>query len=231
MKQVAIIILLSLLTAFSTAAQTVLLDVDKVDTTYSKFGPNRKHFVHLFLSYGLVFGKNNVGAKTRVPGSNDFKVGFRYKYKISEVFALGFEANYGSHTFDFRQEEGKIVVDTTLHDEEEIYMQYLEPVVFLRFNIGERGNSVGRFIDLGAGLPVSIGAAHFTRNELPSGEIQTVNTSRLSYVQSYYGQAFARIGFNNLSFFYQYRFTDFFTSEVNYPALPAMTMGIQLGIH
>lgn len=231
MKKLATLFVLICLFAFVAPAQTVLLDVDKVDTTYSKFGPNRKHFVHLYFSYGLIFGKNNEGAKTRVPGSNDFKIGLRYKYKISELLSLGVEANYGNHTFDFRQEEGKVIVDTTLHDEEEIIMHYLEPTLFLRFNIGERGNSIGRFIDFGAGLPIRLVASHFTQNELSTGEVQTVTTSRLSYVQSYYAHAFARIGFNNLAFFYQYRFTDFFTNAVDYPALPAMTMGIQLGIH
>lgn len=228
------ILLLTLIIASflpSAAAQTVLLDREDIDSTVSLFGPNRKHFVHLHFGYGLIFGKNNEGAKTRVPGSYDFKIGLRYKYKISETLALGLEANYGNHTFDFRQEEGKVFADTTLNDEEELIVHYLEPTVYFRINIGERGNSMGRFVDLGAGLPINIGAAHFTSNELPTGEIRTVTTSRLNYVESYFLQAFVRIGFNNLSFYYQYRFTEIFNETVNYPALPAMTLGLQLGIH
>lgn len=230
MRSLFLICLLGIL-SIPTTAQTVLLDIDRSDSVLSRFGPNRTHFVHFYFGYGLVFGKNNAGAKTRVPGSNDFKIGLRYKYKVSETVALGIDANYGTHVFDFRQEEGKVFADTVLHDEEELIMTYVEPAIYLRFNLGERGNSMGRFVDVGAGIPITVGAAHYTRNELPSGEIRQITTSRLPYVESYFLQAFARIGFNNLAFYYQYRFTGIFKEAVNYPGLPAMTFGLQLGIH
>lgn len=230
MKKLILFLLVGFLAAGSNA-QTVLLETDTLPESTSSFGPNRKHFVHFFLGYGLLFGQNNAGAKIRVPASDDFTFGLRYKLKLSETVALGLETNYNMNTFSFRQEAGKQYADTVLNDKEELELFYLEPALFVRFNFGERGNVVGRFIDIGAGLPIKVGSAHYTSNELPTGEIREITTSKLQYIEPFAYHAFGRIGFNNLVFYYRYRFSDVFKANAGFPALPAMSFGLQLGLH
>ncbi len=212
-------------------AQTVLLEEIPSDSATTQFGPNRRHFVHTYMGFGLLFGQNNEGAKTAVPASSEWHVGMRYKYKLGETVSLGMDLSYALSSYTLRQEDGKVLPDTTTHDKEQLRQEWVEPAFFLRVNTGLRGDQVGRFIDAGIAAPVLVRSSHHTTDELPDGQIREVTTRVLPYMEPLVWKAFVRIGFNNLVFYGSYRLTDLLTPESGYPQLPAMSMGLQLGFH
>ena len=218
--------------SFSVAtAQTVLLHEEPEDTIISQFGPNRTHFLHTYMGFGLLFGQNLEGAKTTVPGSSEWHFGVRYKLRLGETVSLGLETAYRISTYKLRQEEGKLLPDTVLHDAEQLRQEWLEPAFYLRINSGLRGNRIGRFVDAGIAAPLLLSSAHFTEDELPDGQIREVTTRRLPYIEPMVWKAFLRLGFNNLVFYGEYRLTDLIQPESGFPQLPAMSVGLQIGFH
>lgn len=212
-------------------AQTEVLDVEPADTTAGKFGPNRAHFLHAFMSIGAITGQQQAGARIRIPASNVFEVGLRYKHKISEVLSLGVDLSFTTMTYNFQQESGKVIIDTTRYDREWLAVDLIDPGLFVRLNFGQRGNSIGNFWDVGGSIPLKVGAAHVVQFENNNGEQVQISTTRLSYLSTWQWYAYTRLGFGRFVLYGRYRFGPVFNDKVTYPALPPITVGMQLGFH
>lgn len=213
-------------------AQTVVLEIDEqADSVVNNFGPNRTHFVHTFFSLGFPVGNQLDGANIELVNSTNFKFGLRYKLKISEFLSAGLDLAYVSLDYRLKQEHGKIVPDTTMHDKENLLISSLEGSFFLRMNLGQRGDFMGRFIGIGAAYGYKIGSNHVTRDKLPTGEIQKIYLSKLKYLNAAQTYVFIRLGLNRLIFNFEYRLTDLFKAANSYPEFPPYTIGIQFGLH
>ena len=234
MKKVFFLSTLSILTIMLAGniavAQTMLIDERvEVDTVEKKFGKNRKHYVHQFMAFGVPAGASKQGAEVKTFSSLDFKFGFRYKRKWSETLASGLEISYHGVEYRLKQNSNKILPDTLLNDKEKILLYNGQIGIYQRFNFGDRGDIIGKFIDIGGSFDYILDAGHYTKNELPDGQVRKVTTLKLPYVEEYYFNAFIRGGYNIMAMYFNYRFNNLFKGEYSLPELPVYHIGVELG--
>ncbi len=225
------LILLMCLASLALTAQTVVLDV-KTDTTKdNSYGQNKKNFVHTFFSYGLFASGGNPGAEIIPWASYDMSSGLRYKHKWTEVLSSGAEIGWHGQSFALKQQAGKVLPNTAINQSEDLFYNALEINIYQRFNWGKRGDIIGNFIDLAVGADLFAGLRHHTVNTLNNGVVREVTDRKLSYGRKYFLHAILRAGFNRWVAYVRYRFTPIIEPASLYPALPALSIGVQIGFH
>jgi len=222
--------------------QTVLLEQDvNADTIPELVGPNLKHFSHLYVGYGFVLGADAVGSEIRYGSSSDFVYGYRYKRKLSEFYAVGFDIFYHSTAFHLKQDSTKALPNNILHDDkgekEKLTFHNLSLGLYNRFNFGKRGNYLGHFLDLGARIDWAFSVVHFTKDiydiaNVNNGGVVKTKTTGLVYIKPIYYNVFTRLGFNKFVITASYRLSDLFKEEYDlYPELPLLIVGVEIGLH
>ncbi|MFH2141843.1 MAG: hypothetical protein ABIJ97_05440 [Bacteroidota bacterium] len=233
------ILLLILLFAVNCFPQTVLLEEDvEGDTIIQKNGPNLKRYGHLFLDYGLFADKpEGSGLDIMYGNSSSFGAGYRYKYKITNFLAFGWDLHFSGWTFRIKQNDQKTFPDTILHKRERIGISNWGGEIYIRINYGKRGNQIGKFIDFAGYGNWVRGADHFTLDKLSTpnavhAKIVRTTYSDLLYIEKYnYGVNF-RLGFNRFVMGASYRLSDLILESFNtYPELPRLHIFLQIGIH
>lgn len=234
MKLVSIIFFCVLLSSTITSqSQTVLLKVDRSDSTESKIsGPNTRHFLHLFVGFGFILGDAEQGAAIKYFNSNGFEIGLRYKLKITRFNSAGLELSYHTQNFRLKQNDENVLPDTFLYDKERLQFHNLSLGIYHRFNFKpNRGNIMGKFLDVGASAEWIFDVMHYTELENALGEREKIKTKGLDYPEDFTYMVFGRLGINQFSIYVKYRLTDLFKSSYNYPELPLIEAGLQVGLH
>ncbi len=209
-------------------AQKVLLSQDvALDTIVPKKGPNRNNFSHLYVGYGVLFGNEPGGLKTKLPGTSDFRAGFRYKRRLSQTFALGFDLAYVKNSFKLK--------DTNV-DKEKYIVNKAEGGFYLRMNYGKRGDRVGNFIDLGGSAGYVFRSAHVLTDRQPvtttfRAKSLQVKYTGLSFFEDVSYSALMRVGFGRYIFYGEYRLSDVISKSHSSRDLPYITAGFQIGLH
>lgn len=221
-------LLLWVLLPFSLQAQQVMLSEDvAIDSTIAKRGPNRKHYTHTFMSFGLAADAGSAGAKVVQPRVDYFNFGIRYKRRLAEHFAFGFDIAYGVEDYRLKQEAGKKLPDTLLNSRERMIFNNFTTGLYMRFNFGKRGNQLGKYLDLGGYGNVVFGHTHFLKNKLADGSTVRARITGLNYYQLLNYGLSARIGLKKLVLFGQYRVSNMFYGDKNLPELPRILAGVQ----
>lgn len=231
MKKILISAIIVLL-GTSCWSQTELMHQDVKENVLGKHGPNLRNFSHFYVGFGFIAGSSDsVGSEIIIGRSTNFVLGYRYKFRISNFFAIGCDASYNSYSYAMKQSAGKITPDTILHGKEKLNLGDLGLSGYMRFNYGKRGNRVGNFVDIGGYGDWRIAATNFTRDKMPNENVVKTTISHLNYLNATNYGALARIGFNRYVFYGYYRISDIFKSSYKYPELPRLTIGLQIGIH
>jgi hypothetical protein len=231
MKKYSIAIFLTIL-SLTGFTQTVLFHQDVNDTTLGKRGPNLRNYSHLYVGFGFIAGKpDSAGSAIKYGRSVDWMVGYRYKFRISNFFAIGYDIDFNSYTYALKQSSAKTLPDTIVHNKEQMNFSDLGLSGYMRFNYGRRGNRIGNFIDIGAFGDWGFSTTHFTKDKAPNGNIVKTTVSRLKYINDTNYGLTARVGFGRYVFFANYRLSDLFKTSYHYAELPRITAGIQLGLH
>ena len=235
---------LSLLFAFSASAQSfrkgaVLLTYDaEDDSTFTEYGQNEKKFWHAFTGYGLVVGEaDGPGADLEIYGSSQFIFGVRHKRKLNNLLAVGYEFGWSHRAYRLKQDSSKVFVTPTLHDQEKVVYDGAFLGAYLRINFGKRGNFIGNYLDLGAYAEGHAWTKHVTFDKHDVATAGGASNSKvvnrgLVWAEPYRYGVIARVGFNKLTFYGDYRLSDLIKSDnANlYPELSRITVGIQLGM-
>lgn len=196
-----------------------------------RHGQNLARFTQMFFRFGFVLPPDEAGAKLHFGSSVEFSLGFRHKYKISNVYSLGFETEATYVGYRLRQESGKRLPDTTLHRRERLETTSLGVNFFNRINLDPgRGNTIGKYIDLCVRGQYTFFEL-MRKNNLPDGSRVRSVISRLPYVNHYQAQAMVKLGIGHFAVYGAYRFTDAFRGSYNYPELPRATAGIEIGLY
>ena len=212
----------------ATPAQDVILEKDPaIDSLIPKRGPNRKHFVHPYMSFGFTADPGEAGARSRQGTFGHYQFGVRYKRRLSQTFALGYEFAYDVNDLSQRQEAGKLAPDTVQYTRERLifYNGLFSP--YLRINFGKRGNQLGKYIDLAAYGTYTFAHVLFQKSDLPDGRVVRSRTSGLTYFQRFNYGATVRIGINKLVIYGQYRLSNLFYANWNFPEPARLQVGIQ----
>ena len=216
--------------------QKILLEEDiKNDYTELLNGRDRSSFGHWFLEYGFIVGKpEGEGIDAKRNTSHTFATGYRYRYKIANFYAMGFELNYTYMTYHLKQTESKTIPTADLHKKEAFILNNFGVEYFNRINFGERGERIGHYIDVGLYLNWAFRIKHYTKdkndNNEPNAKIIEVIHTNLNYTQPINYGAKARLGFNRYSVSVSYRTTDLFNERFD-AELPRFIVGLQIGLH
>jgi len=226
-----------LLGAPAAQAQEVLLRANvAADTLRSDTGPNRAFFSHFYLGYAPVVGEfDGPGAELRYGRSGEMFVGMRQKYRLSQTAAAGLDLRYARLVYHLAQNDRKTLPTPDQHQKEYIALPQVQAEVYGRLNMGQRGNVVGRYLDLtGWGSWIISSAHHYTDKPGSNGAGRVEVTERqLSYINRWAYGVGARLGSGRYALVARYRLADSFkelTDAPRYPEFPRLVVGLELGL-
>ena len=227
-----IFIFLLFIAAFSAHSQTVVLKVDrKSEQRVSDRGPNLKRFSHFFIRGGVLASEDKPGARIIYGPSVNLAFGVRVKYKISNVYSLGYEIENEFTDYKFKQEKGKTIPDTIINEMGRLDYSSLAAGLYNRINFDpSRGNFLGTFLDIGVKGELHYSIKYITKNELPDGTLEKTSIRHLSYINNANVNVYGRLGFSHFSLHASYRLLDLFKSSVSYSDLPRIVAGIDIAI-
>lgn len=218
-------------------AQTVVLEVDREEEKEdekTERGPGRKNHNHLFFGLDFITGPMEEGGEIKQPGSMSYYNGLRMLFNYSGSLGFGIELSYHSHNYKLRQKEGKLVPDTIINYKEKLRTDAIRLGIFKRFVFSDKESLIGNFIDLGGAAEYNIINYHIIKNKADAVHDYRgtkLRYSGIGYNNVYNVHAFFRLGFNRIVFNASYRLTDMFDTSYDYPELPRINVGIQLGLH
>jgi hypothetical protein len=230
MKNFLATLLLAFFMQGAKAQEYVVSEDIAIDSTIEKRGPNRKHYRHSYMNFGSCIDAGEIGAQVKQPRIDHFTFGVRYKRRLAEHVALGYDINYTINDYALKQEIGKKIPTVLLNKRERMIFNIFEGALFARINIGRRGNQLGKFIDLGGYGSVTVAHTHFTLNTFPDGSKVRTRTNGLKYFQRFNYGVNARLGMNKLAVFGQYRISDMFYSNWDFSELPRIIAGIEFNL-
>ena len=203
-------------------------DVD-LNIEKPKFGENRKHFTQFYASLGAILGKSE-GDILEVNSwkSSYFDFGFRYKLRLFEYNAVGFQIYYNYNTYRLNYETG-VGFPIIVHDKDRIRTSNFGLGIYDRINYGKRGNYLGKYIDIGAYGETALTRVHYFKQEQANGEVLKAELTKLKALEKLNYGFFANIGFNKYVIFGKYRLSDMITDIDKYDEMPRFVAGIQLG--
>ena len=146
--------ILIFINASITFCQEVLLEENVQDITANidEYGPNLKKFRHIYFEWGFPVSKSEgTGAEVNVFRSSTFEIGFRQKRKISNYYSVGWSFYYNNLIYNLVQDQTKKQIPNNItHKKESLRFNHLGLEFYNRLNFGRRGNSIGKFMDIGA---------------------------------------------------------------------------------
>ena len=215
---------------FFTQAQTVLLH-QEVDSVYKKtsFGVNSKHYVHTYLSFAFLFDAYGSGESdiTKFGGSHSFALGLRYKFRLNNYLATGLELEDRFTTVSYPTSEPVL--------KEKYYFGDFKYAWYFRFNLGMRGDIMGKFIDMGIWGSSNLYSKHnlTLENNSPYFKILNYTEENLSYIEAFNYGLLLRAGINQFVIFTEYRLSNVLKKDYQdrFKNVPAWTVGLQIGLH
>ncbi len=216
----------------SHAQRVVILEDLREGPEDPDFGMNRRHYRHSFLRLHFVAGPPDAtGAEVIYGRSRSLEYGYRYKRKFSEVFSAGAELSFRRTAFHMEQDEGKTVPDTVLYDRQKLVFLNVGGGLYKRINVGQRGDYIGRFLDLGAYGGWNFHTRHVSHFENDLDERVRVRRSGLDYPAPFEYGVMARVGLNNFVLKGTWRISDLFKSSAELSELPRLSIGLEVGLH
>lgn len=236
MKTLMLLFIAGLL-AITTKAQTILMEENvNQDTLPKTFGPNLKHYLHSYLSYGLVIGQpKDKGMDVKPGNSSELVWGIRYKNRLSNFLAIGAELNYGIQYFALKQDSSKIFPNNILHKKERFSFNNIGLSGYFRVNFDKkRGNVIGKYMDIGGYANWAFLTKHYTKDanadpETAGSKFVEVTNSRLTYAHPFNYGTTVRVGYKSLALYGKYRISNLFDPNHGFPEPPKFMLGIELG--
>lgn len=219
--------------AYALAAQTKVLEFETPADSLNeeKFGENRSHFVHVFLEGGLITGISDPTGNYNFPKSIQTGAGLQYKLKLAEWIATGAEVQFEHYNYRLKDDRPDTFPDTVLHDKENVQYLLSTGTYFIRFNMDNRGNVVGKYFDMGVGGALKIGSRYVWQDELENGEVKEVKLKKYNGTLPNTWYVYGRLGVNNWSLYGKYRMSRVFKPSAGFPEAPPLTIGLRIGLH
>jgi hypothetical protein len=228
MKKI-LILLLTCYSVYAYSQEIVFSQNVKSDTVRPTQGPNLKNYKHMFLGIGFPLTTADEVAYTKAGSSLTVDYGIRYKRRLNNTFAVGFDVAVIWAAYKIKQETGKSIPDTIINKRAKFKVNSLTPDLYLRINVGRRGNYIGKYLDLGGYGSWNWKKAYVIQNKDDNDQMVKVSTSRLSYMENFSYGLLARIGVNRLSVAAKYRLSDLFKDQV-YSELPRFSVGVEFAL-
>jgi len=226
-----LLLLLVMLSFTLTYAQEEIVEKeikDKKETEKKKIKKNSRHF---YWGFHFALPPDEEGAELKYGSSYGFEFGYRHKYAITKHYGLGYNVAYVSSLFRMDQNDNKITPNDLIYDKQSLTTHDFRLELFNRFTFKKKKRSrMGTFADLGV-----YGAWNYNRkhkNVIEEDDSNFIEIhKKLDYVDKWGYGAFVNFGHNRYLLTLKYRLSDFFTEDAEYPGLPAMSLGFQVGLH
>jgi hypothetical protein len=209
-------------------SQDVLLS-ETVDSTYksSSFGPNSRHFIHVYCNFGFVFGETGQKAVVTKFGSNNIGLGLRYKLKIMNSIATGVDLELNAQNIFYPDHDPVLKEKYNILD--------IKYAWYARINFGKRGDIMGKFLDFGVWGASTCQSSKFLKTKVENKDYQYLESyqKELKYINTFNYGFLARLGYEQFVIYVQYRYSDFLKQNFHdtYQNIPAWTVGLQIGLH
>lgn len=230
-------ILIFILSFIIMAVQAQDFDLDEFSGNMNAAkGPNAQKFGHFFMGFGLLVDQPEGEREIKYLSSNNIDLGYRYKYKMGNVFAAGWELSYArlKFSFDPLEQDNLLGIGQTA-EKEFLRLHQLKPGVYLRLNFDPgRGNVMGKFLDIGGYVTYNFGRNYYLEYEdgVENAKTRKEIVSGLNQVEPFSYGVTARLGINKLVLFTQYRLADLVNDDDFVTDEPSrILVGIQMGIH
>jgi len=238
MKRILTIPLITVfLSGLNLSAQKVLFE-NKVDPDdfYQTYGPNEKNFNHFYFGAGMQILQGETGAAINYGTTYTKQIGLRYKRKLNNTFAIGYDLSWMKYNFNLKQDAEKLLPNSVINDREMLVLNNFCLELYYRINFGKRGNYMGTFIDMGGYGNWAYRNKHVTVNDFDDDPgllygRRIVTNRRLKYTQPFNYGVRGRIGINRFVIFCEYRLSGLFKEEFNLPEFPKLQIGLQIGLH
>ena len=215
-------------------AQEVVLNNTLSDTTQKKQGPNLKVFRQVWVQTSFFTPYEN-NSLQKFPASYHVGFGYRVKYKLNKTFSWGWGLSY---QYNHHRLNSFLIFPTyNLQNvtKQKLLQRQLGGELFYRTNFGNRGNIIGRFVDVGitGGLNI-VNTFRYVLDEKDQqgkkiGET-TINTRKTGKTLPYYYGLTGRIGINRIALTGEFRLSRIFKTSENLPELSPLRVGLQLAI-
>ncbi len=234
-----ILFMLLFIFPFGLLGQIIIIEESPLNEAPKTFGPNLKNYGHFFIGFDYYYPESDgLGAEIESINSGNFNLGYRYKRKICNYFALGFDVHFSN--FKFRMQNNKnstnvhYVPNNEEHDVEQFIFNNLGTEFYNRINFTKRGNHFGVFFDFGAYLNWSFEVRHTVKDNLHDnnnalGKRVVVRTRNLSFVEPFNYGAKIRFGYNRIVMTAAYRFSELFDNTFD-SELPRVSIGLEFGL-
>jgi hypothetical protein len=218
-----------LITAATANAQTIVLQRETVQHSKQDHGPNLKKFGQVFFTVGMIASPDFPGAKIVYGTSAELGFGIRKKHKVGSVYSFGWLMGYEYTDFKLKQYSGKLISSPQQYDEQRIDINYVYLGLFNRFNFDpSRGNTLGTFFEFGARGKYAFSVSEIQKYKVATGNAQT-SISGLKYFKDRQADAYVLIGHGHFSLWASMRLTELLEPSYNYPKLPNITAGLEIG--
>jgi hypothetical protein len=235
-----LLLILLLFIAFQANAQKVMLEEKPDVAANTRFGPNLDYFMQFTFSYGMLVGKGDDRLPINNWRSSDFTAGLKLKRKINGLLSVWLEPKYHYAAYNIRQTDSINIADKMFetgnkikHVKERFATESILLNGFLRVNFDpKRGNYLGNYLDLGAGVDFMLGKEYLSLDKVSGGptdgSIKRTSYTGLPFMNDIGYNTFARLGFNWIAIGFNYRMSSLFKSQYGYPEPPAYTVFIDI---
>jgi hypothetical protein len=207
----------------------------KIDSlpNHLKFGPNHRHFCHAFVSSSILLpscGSSEI--RTNVPLSGQIALGYRYKLKLDRPLSMVTECGINHHFFRISQNSDKTFPDPLIHNSQSIRTYGLFGGIFLRIRLGQRGDYLGNYVDIGLTGQSSLLNRLVTKDLIYSQDpnpylSEKTTISRLSMINHFDYRASMRFGFDRFTMLVSYRLSRLVNNSMA-PDLPGLEIGFEV---
>jgi hypothetical protein len=119
--------------------------------------------------------------------------------------------------------------DTVKHNKETLQQFALSGSYYLRINMEKRGNSIGKYLDLGIGGLLQTGANYSYEEPLQGKELMEVKIRHYRMIRSSNWYLYTALGVNNFAVIARYRMQSFFIDNSGFPEAPPIMLGFSWG--
>lgn len=204
-------------------------------------GPNTKFHGGAVLGAGMLFSIDEADSAQTTTGSWHLIYGIYGKHKLNRHLSAGWEIAYHRNVFSIKQDSSANVFSPGFEfDSDKFRWNHIGLGGFLRFNVGKRGNVLGKHLDLGGRIKygVAVNRKLITKDgaspaNLGSGQQEQI-FKKLDFINNWQYEGFVRVGIQTFGIFVNYRASDLWRSSENvnagnaFPELSRWTIGWDL---
>lgn len=227
-----LVFLMSFISSVGFAQKQIIHQNLKQDTLKVNRGPNSRKFTHAYIIVGGVVPDSKIVDPTLC---HEFGFGWLKKRKLSNTISLGFDFALSYRNYRIKDTSYYALPPGSTLIKERLYTRNLQLKPWFRINIGKHGNTLGKYIDVGAYGEWSFARTHYYKFENPKGTPEGVKGEYLLkkhdwFLPFNYG-VMLRIGSNKWSFYGMYRVSDMFKDNIFFKEMPRITVGINYAIY